>query len=248
MSSTASANSSASQHAGVDLAIIGAARLRRMRQALDEIEECYRVLRKADLNIVGECLRGQGKFYEMDHYPAGDVYDSESGAQYYYHAHRGQAGEHGHFHTFLRAAGIPAELSHCAAAEGPRGDDAVAHLIAISMDPLGYPIGLFTTNRWVTGESWYTARDAMRLLDLFEIDHAYPSWPVNRWITAMLKAFKPQIDRLLVERDRAIRAWTTQYPQRKVFEDRALEIISQRQISVAGQSAAVDAALARGAQ
>ncbi|MEE8172364.1 MAG: hypothetical protein V3T62_05480, partial [Alphaproteobacteria bacterium] len=41
----------------------------------------------------------------------------------------------------------------------PSGDDALSHIIGISMDAKGMPIRLFTTNRWVTGEAWYKARD-----------------------------------------------------------------------------------------
>ena len=48
------------------------------------------------------------------------------------------------------------------------------------MDSTGLPIRLLSTNRWVTGEAWYRADDVCKLLDLFEIDHAQPSWPVNR--------------------------------------------------------------------
>ena len=71
-----------------------------------EVLECRRVLVRGGLNVVGEVLRGQGDFVEMEHYPRDDVFDADSHAQYYYHAHRGTA-EHGHFHTFLRAAGMP---------------------------------------------------------------------------------------------------------------------------------------------
>jgi len=55
-------------------------------------------------------LRGGGVFYEWNHYPEGDVYDPDSHAQYYYHAHPPQlrgGDEHGHFHTFLRPRGMP---------------------------------------------------------------------------------------------------------------------------------------------
>ena len=154
-----------------------------MLAAGEEVTECLRVLAKADLNIVGECLKNQGTFYEFDHYPEGDVYDEETHAQYYYHAHRGVAGEHGHFHTFVRAKGMPDKLipvAYDGDVEWPQGDDVLSHLVAVSMDRYGLPLGLFTTNRWVTGENWFTAQDTIRLLDAFIIDHAHPSWPVNR--------------------------------------------------------------------
>ena len=84
--------------------------LEAMLAAGEDILECYRVLKKAGLNIVGECLKDQGTFYEFDHYPKGDVYDNETHSQYYYHSHRTEAGEHGHFHTFLRKKGMPANI------------------------------------------------------------------------------------------------------------------------------------------
>jgi hypothetical protein len=82
-------------------------RLIAMAEAAGVIEDSYRVLAKAGTNIVAQCLAHQGTFYELDHYPKGDVYDAEFHAQYYYHAHRAESGEHGHFHTFLRSKAMP---------------------------------------------------------------------------------------------------------------------------------------------
>ncbi|PKO72244.1 MAG: hypothetical protein CVU20_03235 [Betaproteobacteria bacterium HGW-Betaproteobacteria-14] len=217
-----------------------------MRRAGEEIRECYRVLEMGGLNVVGEILRGQGAFVEFDHYPADDVFDADSHAQYYYHAHRGAAGEHGHFHTFLRAPGMPAGVApvpYAGAEPWPAGEAALSHLVAIAMDDYGYPSGLFTVNRWVTGDAWYAAGDVIRMLDFFAIDHANPSWPANRWITAMLRLFRPQIEALILARDAALAEWVRAHPGVDVFEDRALEIASQAAISVEEQIAAVEAAL-----
>ncbi len=220
-----------------------------MLQAGYEVRECFRVLDKVGLNVVGEILKDQGTFYELQHYPKGDVYDMETHAQYYYHAHRPESGEHGHFHTFLRAAGMPRDIRP-APYEGdaprPLGKDAVSHLVAISMDAQGYPTHLFTTNRWVTAETWYRAEDVVRMLDHFIIDHAWPSWATNRWITAMLTLFKPQIAHLLRERDRVVADWQRRYPDRDVFEDRELDVTSIMPISVERQIEALEARLERG--
>lgn len=227
-----------------DFARLPRQRLELMLAAGEEILECYRVLRKAGLNVVGEVLKAQGTFYQMKHYPEGDVFDRETHAQYYYHAHR--PGEHGHFHTFLRRAGMPADvrpISHPASTNWPSGDDALAHLVAISMDPHGYPVGLFTTNRWVTAETWYAGEDVAAMLDRFAIDHAYPAWPTNRWLTAMVRLFIPQIAALIEERDRRIAAWRKEHPDSDVFEDRDLEVLSELQIDVDAQIEAVRRAL-----
>lgn len=232
------------------LAGLGRERLVSMRAAGAGIRECYRVLEKGGLNVVGEILRGQGGFVEFDHYPADDVFDADSHAQYYYHAHRGAEGEHGHFHTFLRAPGMPAGVSpvpHSGSEAWPAGEAALSHLVAIAMDDYGYPTGLFTVNRWVTGDAWYAAADVIRMLDRFAIDHANPSWPANRWITAMLRLFRPQIESLILARDAAVADWARTHPGEDVFEDRELEITSHAAISVEEQIAAVEAALGRSA-
>ncbi len=232
--------------AGKAISALSRERLLEMRSAGAAIHESYRVLQRASQNLVGQCLAHQGTFYELDHYPKGDVYDSISHAQYYYHAHRPESGEHGHFHTFLRAKGMPAGIEpvpYAGKAKRPVGNDALAHFVAISMDGPGFPIGLFTTNRWVTDETFYSAGDAIAMLDRFEIDHTYPCLATNQWITAMLKLFRPQIKALLEERDRSIRTWAVSRPGTDVYEDRDLEITSIVKIDVDQQLALVDAAL-----
>ena len=217
--------------------------LERMCEAGREVRECLRVLGNADLNLVGECLRGQGTFYELDHYPEGDVYDHHTHAQYYYHAHRGSDGEHGHFHTFLRAKGLPEgvrPVAHQGDEPWPRGDEVLSHLVAISMDRFGFPIGLFTTNRWVTGENWFVACDVERMLDRFRIYHAHPSWPLNRWLGAMVVLFRPTVVALLHERDAVLEDWRARHPGCDAFEDRALEIMSRRPIDTDAQIAEVE--------
>ncbi|MGH6662348.1 MAG: DUF6969 family protein [Rhodospirillales bacterium] len=223
-----------------------------MSRAGAQILECYRVLRKSDANIVGEVLRGHGEFFEWDHYPPGDVYDHDTHAQYYYHTHppEGRAkkfgSEHGHFHTFLRPKGMPTKVKPAPVPDykQPEGDnDALTHFVAIAMDRAGFPIRLFTTNRWVTGETWYEAKSVIAMLDRFIIDLAHPSWPVNMWISAMLRLFGPDIEALLVERDRAIDDWQRRHPGDNVYEDRRLEITSIRDISVDVQIARVQEAL-----
>ena len=223
-----------------------------MARAGVKILECYRVLQKSDANVVGEVLRGHGEFFEWDHYPPGDVYDHDTHAQYYYHAHppEGRAKkfgpEHGHFHTFLRPKGMPTKMKPAAVPDykQPEGDnDALTHFVAIAMDRAGFPIRLFTTNRWVTGETWYEAKAVISILDRFVVDLATPSWPVNMWISAMLQLFGPDIEALLVERDRAIDDWQRRHPGENVYEDRALEIASIRDISVDAQIARVEKAL-----
>jgi hypothetical protein len=232
----------------VRFASLARPRLEAMLDAGREAANCMRVLAKEGGNVVSELLRDAASFYEWDHYPKGDVYDRATHAQYYYHAHPEdeRPGEHGHFHTFLRPAGMPKGLKPLAIpGRAPSADPnaALSHLVAIGMDRFGRPVSLFTTNRWVTDETWYRAEDVIRMLDFFEIDLAHPSWPVNRWISAMIPLFRPQIEWLLKRRDEAVGAWKKKKPQGDVYEDRGLNVVSEMAIDVERQIAAIEQAL-----
>jgi len=219
--------------------------LESMAEAGQEIVEIYRALAKTSDNLVGELIKGHETFYEWDHYPPGDVYDRETHGQYYFHTHPAEerfGDEHGHFHTFIRPRGMPSGIKPAPvpgykAPEDP--DDALSHLVAIAMDNKGFPFRLFTVNRWVTGEVWYKAQDVKALLDYFRIDHTQPSWPVNRWISAMVRLFKPQILALVDARDITASNWAKQHQDRDVYEDRDLEVTSFMDVSVEDQVRAV---------
>ncbi|QJE73150.1 hypothetical protein HHL28_08675 [Aerophototrophica crusticola] len=235
----------------IDLELLPQEELEALSDAGREVMLCTRVLAKTGDTMVGELLRGAGPFYEWRHYPSNDVYDPEYHAQYYYHAHPPEErvdGEHGHFHTFLRPLGMPEGVKPLDLPDlkpDPDGNDALCHLVGISMDKAGRPIRLFTTNRWVTGETWYAAADAVRMLDGFVIDHARPSWPLNRWITALMRLYRPLVVQLLQQRDATIAQWQQDHPDTNAYEDRALEVTSEAYVSVEEHISRVELAMRR---
>lgn len=227
-------------------------------------------------SILAAVLAGADPVYEWQHYPPEDVYDPLSHAQYFYHAHpaseRQGVGrdrrEHGHFHTFLRARGMPrgvrplvmpehAVADNPAAPRAPlmpsapqssAGEEADpwSHLVAISMDSTSKPLRFFTTNRWVTGETWYPAKDMEAMLDSFRLGAVPPSPPLNRWVTGMLGLYKPLLAALLAARDDKVMEWRRRRRAKvHVLDDRRLEVISSLDIDVAQQMKAIDAALGR---
>ena len=210
--------------------------LERLAQAAAEVVDCIRVLEKSGSNLVTEVL-GEREFVEFEHYPKNDVYDPETHAQYYFHAHpptRGEWNDYGHFHTFLRPKEWVRELRLAAPGTEPTTEvnDPVCHLVAISMNPHGRPVRLFTTNRWVTGETGCAAPELIGMLDRFVVDLAKPSWPLNRWISAMIRLYREEIVKLIHERDASIAEWQITHPERDVFEDRALEVTSAMTIDL----------------
>jgi len=222
--------------AETELSTLPRARLESMAEAAARVQECRRVLAKTGATVVSEVLKGQGDFVPWDHYPAGDVYDRDSRAQYYFHAHPAEdranawGAEQGHFHSFLRPDGL----------EGP-----ATHLIAVSMNGCGDPVRLFTTNAWVTGEAWRPAEEVSALLDRFTVDQALPSWPVNLWLTNLLKLFRPEIEALLRRRDAALADWRRRHGQDQTaaLADHGLEVASILDIDLERRAAAVRAAL-----
>ncbi len=228
------------------LAALSLEELDRIIAAGETANEYLRLLKKSEQNVVGQCLANQGTFFEEEHYPQGDVFDRESHAQYYYHAHRPESGEHGHFHTFLRAAGMRRMVKpvpYSGKTKRPSGKDALSHIVAISMNRPGMPVGMFTTNRWVTGETFYRADDVINMIDRFSIEQSYPCLATNRTISSLMQLFRPQVVALLEQRDKTLSAWATLHPDRDIYEDRELEITSIVDINIERQLTAVKKAI-----
>jgi hypothetical protein len=195
------------------------------------------------------------------HYPEGEVYDPDSHAQYFYHRHPGpsrrspaQPAEHGHFHLFLRGEGVPAGITPLVSPElavanapAPRQSaplklgrsDEVCHLVALALDTRGEPLRLFTTNRWVTGETWYRADDVIRMLDRFRLRGDGPSALLDRWLGALVRLFLPEIAALLRARDQAILEQRWRW-RGNVLEDPRLEITSSIEVDVDARLAGVE--------
>jgi hypothetical protein len=221
-----------------------------MRDALMIMAECQRVLLASSHSVVTELLRFTEKFEYWTHVPPKDVLDGSSSSQYYYHAHTPaneknatirHDGEHGHFHTFMRHAGMREEEKPYPALDVDKSIADVkkhlSHILGISMDKTGCITGLFTTNRWVTGEVWYKAEDVIAMASRYEIDHAQPSWPVNMWVSQCFAAFMPVIKLLLIKRDDMVEQWAVAHSggdeAYNVFEDRNLEVTSYCHIDLA---------------
>ncbi|MCF8476160.1 MAG: hypothetical protein K9G60_03965 [Pseudolabrys sp.] len=241
----------ADQSAIVDrLRLLERAELLAMYDAAGDVIECVAALAERGKNPVTEVLESAGTVEEWAHFPAGDVIDPVSHSQFYYHAHAAEeraSGEHGHFHTFVRPKKLFPDLAPVAVAESMASIPEpawVTHLAGLSTDASGHLIRLFTTNRWVTDEAWYAADAVIDMLDRFDIAADKPSLELNRWVSAVIRMFRPQIADLLRARDEAVARWQTAHPERDVFEDRELQVISQTTVDFLAHIRAIEAALA----
>jgi hypothetical protein len=237
---------------------VSSAEIGGMLAAAAIVKEIRRIVAGDPGGILGPVAAGADAFVAWQHYPAGDVYDPLSHAQYFFHAHppaQRAPREEGHFHTFLRAEGMPSGVAPLVlpetavanassvppqAAPLKRGSrDEVSHLVAIAVNGDGEPIRLFTTNRWVTGETWYRADDVIRMLEQFNVASGDGPVLLNRWLTALVALFQPQIAYLLRLRDETVMGWRRRR-RTNVFEDARLEITSSFDVDIDAQLGFLD--------
>jgi hypothetical protein len=169
---------------------------------------------RAGSSLARAALAGAARFEALRHYPAGDLVDARSGHRLYYHAHRLDEPEHGHFHLFASAGATGSPV----------------HLVALSLDTAGQPLRWFTTNRWVTGGRWLDAGRVQALLQGFELRTRGRLAPVAAWIVAMVALFADELAALLRARDAALAPRLQGLSRRQadaVLEDRSLELLSE---------------------
>ena len=174
---------------------------------------------RAGSSFVQAAMAGANSCVELEHFPRHDIVDGKNQTRLYYHAHssrRRPDAEHGHFHLF----------SH-----GQQAGNYM-HLVGISLDAVGQPIRLFTTNRWVTGETWCEAAAVELALARFEVATRGRMAPIARWATAMVRLYFSQMVQLVRRRDAVMAQRNTLVDWETLCEDRRLDVVTQSQISL----------------
>lgn len=144
------------------------------------------------ITLAQAALAGSHDFVAWNHYPAHDYVDSDSGYEFYYHAHDQHdmpESEHGHFHLFYR---------------NPTRPNRFIHLISIALNTKGLPVRLFTTNEWVTGESMVDAKQVLGAINRFTIRAQGRLAPIAKWLKAILTIYSDEIAQLITKRDKWI--------------------------------------------
>lgn len=182
---------------------------------------CVEAMARRRTNPVLEVLRGVTDVRWRRRYPTGHLRFRGACLRAFYHCHRvpgRPADEHGHFHVFVRA---------------PREADTLerwTHAAALSMDELGQPLGWLAVNRWVSGGRWRKARTIVALLDRVEIP-AGALLP-ERWLGAMLRAFRPEIAALLARRDRELTRLAASRAAADVLADRSVYVLATQPVDL----------------
>lgn len=181
--------------------------------------DAFRAATRQHGSLIQSWVRGQAMDADV-HYPPDDVIDTDSGSQYFYHAHRHGDREHGHLHLFWHARRDGRRWRHPTRRSPSAG---ATHLLALSFDARGLPIGLFTVNHWVTGGAWFDAARTLAMLERFAPAPSGDLAATHRWMAAFLRLYRPAIDALLRARDRRLARRTS---LAGALDDRRLEVLS----------------------
>lgn len=110
----------------------------------------------------------------FSHYPD-KMINAGNGYFYYFHHHRNN--ELGHFHVFAKH----------------EEKNVYAHLIGISISPKGEPIEVFTTQNWVTGDTFYDEGFLSEKIEQFHLEKTGPFKDLSAWVESVIHLYKPQI-------------------------------------------------------
>lgn len=213
----------------------------KMLQYATQVLEAQQKMTSSDRkNILNYILKDNEQFERMTHYPKGDRIDKTTGAQYFYHCHRENydSTEHGHFHCFIRYKQIPRSIKPKPLADWDRYiDNPMTHMVAIGMNQFGYPIRLFTVNRWITSEIWYDAEHISKFIKRFDMTlDDDPYWQVlDNWVEGILHLFAPQVKWLQMQRDLLIDAYVQKHNVENPYMDKNLEELSEIPIDLTEQ-------------
>jgi hypothetical protein len=166
-------------------------------------------------DLVKKIMNGREYIFDpYTHYPYdGGIKDPTTGCQLFFHAHR--PNEYGHFHTFVTDS-----------------NGELIHLILISMNDKGEPIGLAAVNRWVTDDKFVKADVLKKFAESFYVDPAlYKDKRVVEFINYIFKSYPDEINNLFDQRDKWIRDYVNKNFN-EPFEDRDYEVLSFTEINI----------------
>jgi hypothetical protein len=171
-------------------------------------------------NAVLMTLNGANPIKAYQRYPENSFYFAGDQWRTFYHCHQSPdsiRGEHGHFHFFTQN-----ENSNW------------AHAVGMSINSLGQPISLFTTNQWVTDGAW---------LDVKQLHSAFRNMAsvdetdtLSQWFKYLLLIFSQEIENLIIERDNQIQRTCPENIQH-CFTNRSIYFLSRHDINLQDQLA-----------
>lgn len=170
------------------------------------------------ISLATAALAGASEFVRWQHYPNNDATDAVNHTRFFYHAHDQDdtsVHEHGHFHVFAKTRNATTQE--------------YAHVVGISLNAMGEPTRLFTTNQWVTGEAMLAAHLLEQQLHHFALQVHGRLAPLAKWLTAMLMFYQETVVNLLHQRD--VKLARHRLGFEAALDDRKIHIVSQKKLT-----------------
>ena len=188
---------------------------------------------EAETNPVLQVIPENLVIEENKKYPAGLLQFNHLGWRAYYHCHPASRagnhrfnGEHGHFHIFVRIK------------EKPESEQ-WSHLVALAMDHMGQPLGWFTVNHWVTGETWQDSDILSRHLESIpyeQLEHLKSNKTkiniVERWLLSLLAVSRDKVKNVLFERDIILKQKQLNQTELDIKQDKGIYLLSEIPINL----------------
>ena len=194
---------------------------------VESLVACLLEMAEAETNPVLEVINPEIPLQENKKYPADLLQFSQLGWRAYYHCHPVSRagnhrfkGEHGHFHIFVRINDVENESERW------------SHLVALAMDNMGQPLGWFTVNDWVTGETWIDSDILSSYLKSIPYDNSSITKLVERWLISLLAVSREEVNSVLIDRDKILKQKQLNVDELTVKQDKAIYLLSERPIGL----------------
>lgn len=197
--------------------------------AAESLVTCVLEMAEAETNPVLLVIDPDLPLEENKKYPADLLQFNHTGWRAYYHCHPANRagnhrfqGEHGHFHIFVRTAKEPEKWSH---------------LVALAMNNMGQPLGWFTVNHWVTGETWVNSEilsNYLQTIPYDQLEHQELNTfnIVERWLLALLAVSREQVKVVLHERDKILQQKEQNQTELNIKQDKGIYLLSEIPINL----------------
>ena len=194
---------------------------------VESLVACLLEMAELETNPVLQVINPEIPLQENKKYPAELLQFNKLGWRAYYHCHPASRagnhrfkGEHGHFHIFVRLDDVENEPERW------------SHLVALAMDNMGQPLGWFTVNDWVTGETWIDSDMLSTYLKSIPYDNSSITKLVERWLLSLLTVSRDEVHSILIDRDKALKQKQLNVDKLTVKQDKGIYLLSERPINL----------------
>lgn len=206
--------------------VISLVTLSEKEKVTNTLVACLLEMAKAETNPVLQVIESAKPLKENKKYPAELLQFNQLGWRAYYHCHPAARsgnhrfeGEHGHFHLFVR--------THT---KEESDQETWSHVAALAMDNMGQPLGWFTVNHWVTGESWEPATSLINYLNNIPFDK--PLSLVEAWLLSILMVSKDEVCTILNTRDQIIKEKELTADNENIKQDKSVYLLSEIAVNI----------------